>query len=97
MKTNPGTLIKNLQTGRALGFIFDPIMVLNRNQKQVDENVDIDIIRQQESDMLNNPLIKDYVKSDHGINALIRILIDIQKEKLLHLLIFNFCISQIGW
>ena len=83
LKTNPGTLVKNLQIGKTLGFIYDPIMVLNRNQTQLEENVDIEVVRQQELEMFNNPLIKEYAKSGHGIKSLIELLVTIQKEKLL--------------
>ena len=33
--------------------------------------------------MLKNPLIKDYCSTGHGINALIELLVKIQREKLL--------------
>ena len=83
LKTNPGTLVNNLKLAKQLEFEFDPILVLNRNQEQIKNNVDIEKIRKLEDQMLKNPLIKDYCSTGHGINALVELLVKIQREKLL--------------
>jgi len=83
LKTNPGTLVNNLKLAKQLEFEFNPILVLNRNQEQITNNVDIEKIRKLEEQMLKNPLIKDYCSTGHGIKALIELLVKIQREKLL--------------
>ena len=66
-----------------MGFSFDPILVLNRSQEEINNNVDSDKIRQREKETLTNPLIKDYCMNGHGISSLVDLLVQIQKEKLL--------------
>ena len=83
LKTNPSTLVNNLKIGKSLGFSYDPILVLNRSQDQIDKNVENEKIRKLEEEMLKSPFIKDYCHSGHGINALIDLLLRIQKDKLL--------------
>ena len=83
LKTTPGTLINNIKVGKTLGFSFDPILVLNRSQEEINNNVDSDKIRQREKETLTNPLIKDYCMNGHGISSLVDLLVQIQKEKLL--------------
>ena len=83
LKTNPGTLLKNLQIGKELGFSFDPILVLNRSQEQIEKNVDNEKIRQLELELLKNPIFKDKESNNHGITYLIGLLVQIQKEKLI--------------
>ena len=83
LKTTPGTLINNIKVGKTLGFSFYPILVLNRSQEEINNNVDSDKIRQREKETLTNPLIKDYCMNGHGISSLVDLLVQIQKEKLL--------------
>ena len=83
LKTNPSTLVNNLKIGKSLGFSYDPILVLNRSQDQIDKNVENEKIRKLEEEMLKSPFIKDYCHSGHGINVLIDLLVRIQKDKLL--------------
>lgn len=82
LKTNPKTLINNLEMGKELGFSYQPILVLNRNQEQIDKNVDGGEIRKLEEELFKNPQLKDYCHTGHGINSLIELLVSIQKEKL---------------
>ena len=82
LKTNHNTLIKNLQIGKELGFFFDPILVLNRNQAQIEKNVDNEQIRQLEEEIFKNPIL-NLSSSNHGITYLIGLLVQIQKEKLI--------------
>jgi interferon-induced GTP-binding protein Mx1 len=84
LKTNPGTLVNNLKLGKNLGFEYAPILVLNRSQEQINNNVENEKIRKLEEEMLKNPVIKDYCYTGHGINSLIELLVNIQKEKLLN-------------
>lgn len=83
LKTTPGTLINNIKIGKTLGFSFDPILVLNRSQEEIKNKIGSDKIREREKETLNNPLIKDYCISGHGINSLVDLLVQIQREKLL--------------
>ena len=83
LKTTPGTLVNNIKVGKTLGFSFDPILVLNRSQDEINNNVESDKIRQREKETLNNPLIKDFCLSGHGISSLVDLLVQIQREKLL--------------
>ena len=83
LKTNPGTLLKNLKIGKELGFSFDPILVLNRSQEQIEKNVDNEKIRELELELLKNPIFKDRDSNNHGITYLIGLLVQIQKEKLI--------------
>ena len=83
LKTCPDTLVNNLKVGKELGFSFEPILVLNRSQEQIDSNVENEKIRKLEEDLLKNPIIKDYCHKGHGINALVELLVKIQKDKLL--------------
>lgn len=83
LKTNPKTLINNLEMGKELGFTYQPILVLNRNQEQIDKNVDGEEIRKLEEELFNSPQLKDYCHTGHGINSLIELLVSIQKDKLI--------------
>ena len=83
LKTNPKTLINNLEMGKELGFTYQPILVLNRNQDQIDKNVDGEEIRKLEEELFNSPQLKDYCHTGHGINSLIELLVSIQKDKLI--------------
>jgi len=45
LKTNPGTLVNNLKFGKDLGFEYIPILVLNRSQEQINNNVENEKIK----------------------------------------------------
>jgi hypothetical protein len=83
LKTNPQTLINNLEMGKELGFTYQPILVLNRNQEQIDKNVDGGEIRKLEEELFKDPQLKDYCHTGHGINSLIELLVSIQRDKLI--------------
>ena len=59
--------------GKELGFTYLPILVLNRNQEQIDKNVDSGEIRKLEEELFKDPQLKDYCHTGHGINSLIEL------------------------
>jgi hypothetical protein len=69
--------------GKELGFTYQPILVLNRNQEQIDKNVNGEEIRKLEEELFNDPQLKDYCHTGHGINSLIELLVSIQRDKLI--------------
>ena len=58
--------------------------MFSRHPGLYSNNVENEKIRQLEEEMLKNPVIKDYCYTGHGINSLIELLVNIQKEKLLN-------------
>jgi GTPase SAR1 family protein len=62
---------------------FDPIVVRNRTQQEIDENVPIQDIRKIENDLIEDSDLRKLSKKSKGTSMLIDKLIEIQKDKLL--------------
>lgn len=67
-----------------LNLKYDPIVVRNRTQNEVEENEDIERIRHKEQELIEtNEELRKLDKNSKGTKSLIKFLIEIQKEKLI--------------
>ena len=62
---------------------FDPIVVRNRTQEEIDDEVSIEEIRQKEAELIESSDLKKLSKNSKGTPVLINKLIEIQKNKLI--------------
>ena len=61
---------------------YEPIVVRNRTQQEIDENESIESIRIKEMDLINNSELKKLSETSKGTSMLINFLLDKQREKI---------------
>ena len=78
------SLVNNVQTAVTLGCEFQPVLVRNRTQDEIEKNVPYEEVRLKEENLINSTeQLKPFLGRYQGINGLIELLVNVQKEKLL--------------
>ena len=85
LSNSPTLLASNIDSASKLGCNFHPLMVRNRTQQEIENNEPYEKIREKEENLINDAaVLKPYAeKGKQGIRGLIKLLVQVQREKLL--------------